>query len=138
MTWNNPSNKTVYVYLNINNGSESETRILSSKSINPNIFVRGLAISTDFSSRVEDVDGNTTGEKNLGTYTPLFEQKIEKNSWRLVSNLSIDGNAWEGRTTNFWDDIIDTAETNNDNSYFIIWRDRNSGTANGHLILWLI
>ncbi len=129
LTWNNPSNKTVYVYLNINNGSESETRILSSKSINPNIFVRGLqAISTDFSSRVEDVDGNTTGEKNLGTYTPLFEQKIEKNSWRLVSNLSIDGNAWEGRTTNFWDDIIDTAETNNDNSYFIIWRDRNSGT----------
>ena len=68
LTWNNPSNKTVYVYLNINNGSESETRILSSKSINPNIFVRGLqAISTDFSSRVEDVDGNTTGEKNLGT-----------------------------------------------------------------------
>ena len=129
LTWNNPSNKTVYVYLNISNGSESETRILSSKSINPNIFVRGLqAISTDFSSRVEDVDGNTTGEKNLGTYTPLFEQKIEKNSWRLVSNLSIDGNAWEGRTTNFWDDIIDTAETNNDNSYFIIWRDRNSGT----------
>ena len=129
LTWNNPSNKTVYVYLNINNGSDSETRILSSKSINPNIFVRGLqAISTDFSSRVEDVDGNTTGEKNLGTYTPLFEQKIEKNSWRLVSNLSIDGNAWEGRTTNFWDDIIDTAETNNDNSYFIIWRDRNSGT----------
>ena len=129
LTWNNPSNKTVYVYLNINNGTDSETRILSSKSINPNIFVRGLqAISTDFSSRVEDVDGNTTGEKNLGTYTPLFEQKIEKNSWRLVSNLSIDGNAWEGRTTNFWDDIIDTAETNNDNSYFIIWRDRNSGT----------
>ena len=108
LTWNNPSNKTVYVYLNINNGNVSETRILSSKSINPNIFVRGLqAISTDFSSRVEDVDGNTTGEKNLGTYTPLFEQKIEKNSWRLVSNLSIDGNAWEGRTTNFWDDIID-------------------------------
>ena len=129
LTWNNPSNKTVYVYLNINNGTDSETRILSSKSINPNIFVRGLqAISTDFSSRVEDVDGNTTGEKNLGTYTPLFEQKIEKNSWRLVSNLSIDGNAWEGRTTNFWDDIIDTTETNNDNSYFIIWRDRNSGT----------
>ena len=64
----------------------------------------------------------------MGNYTPLFEQKIEKNSWRLVSNLSIDGNAWEGRTTNFWDDIIDTAETNNDNSYFIIWRDRNSGT----------
>jgi hypothetical protein len=45
-----------------------------------------------------------------------------------MTQLSVNGNAWEGSTTAFWDDVVDTAETNSDNSYFIIWRDQNGGT----------
>ena len=130
LNWNNPSGKTVFVYLDITKeNGETETRILSSKSQDESVFVRGLdAVPLTFSIRVEDIEGNSTSTDEVGTYTPLFEQKIEKDTWTLVGNLSVNGNAWEGSTTNFWDDIIDTAATNNDNSYFIIWRDQNGGS----------
>jgi hypothetical protein len=130
LNWNNPSGKTVFVYVDIaKEDGETETRILSSKKKDESIFIRGLeAVQLTFSVRVEDIEGNTTSLEEVGTYTPLFEQKIDKNSWTLVGNLSVNGNAWEGSTTNFWDDIIDTAATNNDNSYFIIWRDQNGGS----------
>ena len=41
---------------------------------------------------------------------------------------SINGNAYEGRTVNFWDDVVDTVETDADNSYFIATRDNNGGS----------
>ena len=63
-------------------------------------------------------------------YSPLFEEVIDKSTWSLVSNQSVDGNAWEGSTVSFWDDIVDTTQTDSDNSYFIIWRDQNGGTLN--------
>jgi len=132
VNWTNPNEKTVYVFLDIDDGSgDIETRILSSSNKNANAFVRGLkSVETDFSARVEDLSGNTTQSTSLGKYTPLFEEKIDKSTWTLVSNLSVDGNAWEGKTVNFWDDVIDTAASGVDDSYFIIWRNQNGGVLN--------
>ena len=86
-----------------------------------------------FLTKVEDFDGNITDLEEKGVYAPLFEEVIDKSTWSLISNQSINGNAWEGSTTNFWDDVIDTTETDADNSYFIIWRDQNGGTLNWQL-----
>lgn len=128
ISWENIEEKTVFVYLHIVDGGEEEIRILSSSKANENMFVRGLeAKELAFSTKVEDFDGNITSLGEEGYYTPLFEEKIEKSSWTLVNNLSIDGNAYEGATENFWDDVVDTFETNADNSYFIINRNDNGG-----------
>jgi hypothetical protein len=128
LSWENIEEKTVFIYLHIADGDEEETRILSSSNATENIFVRGLeAKELGFSTKVEDFDGNITSLIDEGYYTPLFEEKINKDTWTLVSNLSIDGNAYEGATVNFWDDVVDTFETNSDNSYFIINRNDNGG-----------
>ena len=127
--WDNIAEKTVYVHLHIVNGGEEEIRILSSNSASESIFVRGLeSVEMTFLTKVEDFDGNITDLEEKATLTPLFEEMIDKSTWTLMSQLSVNGNAWEGETTAFWDDIVDTAETNSDNSYFIIWRDQNGGT----------
>lgn len=128
VSWENIEEKTVFIYLHIADGDEEETRILSSSNATENIFVRGLeAKELGFSTKVEDFDGNITSLLDKGYFTPLFEEKINKDTWTLVSNLSIDGNAYEGATVNFWDDVVDTFETNSDNSYFIINRNDNGG-----------
>ena len=128
VSWENVTEKTVFVYLQIQDGEDEQIRILSSANKNEKIFVRGLeAKPLLFLTKTEDFDGNITGLQEKGTYTPLFEEKINKNSWKLVSNLSIDGNAYEGKTVNFWDDVVDTYETDSDNSYFIINRNDNGG-----------
>ena len=31
---------------------------------------------------------------------------IDKSTWTLVNQLSVNGNAWEGETTAFWDDVV--------------------------------
>tara|TARA_Y100000991_G_C21975449_1_gene351955 strand:+ start:10469 stop:11668 length:1200 start_codon:yes stop_codon:yes gene_type:complete len=129
--WENIAEKTVYVHLHIVNGADEEIRILSSNNPSESIFVRGLeSTELTFLTKVEDFDGNITDLENKATLTPLFEEMIDKSTWTLISSLSVDGNQWEGQTTAFWDDIVDTAETNSDNSYFIIWRDANGGTLN--------
>ena len=81
-----------------------------------------------FLTKVEDFDGNITELEEKATLNPIFEEMIDKSSWTLVSGLSVDGNQWEGQTSAFWDDVVDTVETDFDNSYFIIWRDANGGT----------
>ena len=127
--WDNIAEKTVYVHLHITNGSDEDIRILSSNSLAESIFVRGLeSVEMNFLTKVEDFDGNITDLEEKATLTPLFEEMIDKSTWTLMSQLSVDGNQWEGQTTAFWDDVIDTAQTNADNSYFIIWRDANGGT----------
>ena len=127
--WENTAEKTVYVHLKIVVGEDEETRILSSESPQESLFVRGLeSVETSFFTKVEDFDGNITELEEKGVLTPLFEEQIDKSTWTLMSQLSVNGNAWEGSTTAFWDDVVDTAETNSDNSYFIIWRDQNGGT----------
>jgi len=126
--WENIESKTVYVHLYIRYNGEEEIRILSSNNETESLYVRGLeSIEMTFLTKVEDFDGNITDLEEKAVLTPLFEEVIDKSTWTLVSQLSVNGNAWEGETVNFWDDVIDTAETNADNSYFIIWRDQNGG-----------
>jgi hypothetical protein len=131
ITWDNIASKTVFVYVHIMDSGEETVRILSSNNPQENIFVRGLdAKELTFSTKVEDFDGNITELEEKGKFTPLFEEKIDKSSWTLISGQSINGNAYEGRTVNFWDDVVDTVETDADNSYFIITRDNNGGALN--------
>ena len=131
INWENIEEKTVFVYVHINDGNSEEVRILSSKKMNENIFVGGLdAIPYEISTKVEDFNGNITSIESKGNYTPIFEEVIAKDSWSLIANLSINGNAYEGETVNFWDNVIDTVETDADNSYFIINRDDNGGALN--------
>ena len=129
VNWTNDEEKTVFIYVSITAiDGEEEIRILSSSNQNGARFVRGLAAEElNFSIKVEDFDGNSTPDTDFGNYTPLFEEKIDKTSWRLVSSLSVNGDAWEGQTVNFWDDIVDTVSTDSDNSYFIIYRSLNGG-----------
>jgi hypothetical protein len=128
VSWENATEKTVFIYLHIQDGDDEQIRILSSANKNEKIFVRGLeAKPLLFLTKTEDFDGNISELQEKGTYTPLFEEKINKDTWKLVSNLSIDGNAYEGATVNFWDDVVDTFGTNSDNSYFIINRNDNGG-----------
>jgi hypothetical protein len=131
VNWENVAAKQVFVYLFIENETFSDQRILSSSAAEENFMVRGLdSVYYDFSIQVEDFDGNRTDKVFKESVKPLFEQKIDKSSWTLVPSLSVDGNAWEGVTENFWDDVIDTHESDADNSYFIINRDDNGGTLN--------
>ena len=131
INWENIEEKTVFIYVHINDGNSEEVRILSSKKMNENIFVGGLdAIPYEISTKVEDFNGNITSIESKGNYTPIFEEVIAKDSWSLIANLSINGNAYEGETVNFWDNVIDTVETDADNSYFIINRDDNGGALN--------
>lgn len=131
ITWENISSKTVFVYVHILNGSEETVRILSSNNEQELLFIRGLeSVEMTFSTKVEDFDGNITDLEEKGTFTPLFEELIDKSTWTLVSNQSMNGNAYEGRTVNFWDDVVDTVDTNSDNSYFIATRENNGGSLN--------
>ena len=136
ITWENIQSKTVYVFVHINNGTEEEIRILSSNNSSESIAVRGLpSEEITISTRIEDFDENSTTLEEKGTLTPLFEQVIDKSTWTLVASQSVDGNAWEGASVNFWDDVIDTTNNNSDNSYFMIWRDLNGGSLNWPLDL---
>ncbi|WP_288955929.1 DUF4959 domain-containing protein [uncultured Polaribacter sp.] len=131
ITWENIASKTVFVYVHVIDDGEEIIRILSSSSPQENIFIRGLAAKElTFSTKVEDFDGNITELEEKGKFTPLFEEKIDKSTWTLIANQSINGNAYEGRTVNFWDDVVDTVDTDADNSYFIITRDNNGGSLN--------
>ena len=131
LEWENVAEKTVYIHLHILNAGEEEIRILSSNNASESVFVRGLeSVEMTFLTKVEDFDGNITELEEKAILTPLFEEMIDKSTWTLISQLSVNGDAWEGQTTAFWDDVVDTAETNSDNSYFIIWRDQNGGTLN--------
>ena len=131
ITWENIASKTVFVYVHILEGADEVIRILSSNNAQESIFIRGLVPSEiSISTKVEDFDGNITELEEKGRYTPLFEEKIDKSTWTLVSGQSINGNAYEGKTVNFWDDVVDTVETDADNSYFIATRDNNGGSLN--------
>ncbi len=129
--WQNEAAKQVFVYLYIEDGNQSEERILSSSSADETFMVRGLdSILYDFSVVVEDFNGNKTDKVFKQAIKPLFEEKIDKSDWSLVGSLSVDGNAWEGETDNFFDDVVDTKDSPADNSYFIINRDDNGGVLN--------
>ena len=131
ITWDNIASKTVFVYVHILDGVNETIRILSSNNAQELQFIRGLEPKEiTISIKVEDFDGNITELEDKGQYTPLFEEKIDKSTWTLVNGQSINGDAYEGRTVNFWDDVVDTVETDSDNSYFIATRDNNGGSLN--------
>ena len=54
-----------------------------------------------FLTKVEDFDGNITELEEKALLTPLFEEMIDKSTWTLMSQLSVNGNAWEGQTQLF-------------------------------------
>ncbi len=131
VSWLNPTEKTVFVYLYYDDQIKEKFRILSSSNREESFVIRGLdSINYAFSAMVEDFNGNKTGKQNLETLKPFFEEKIDKTSWTLDQALSVDGDKWEGLTVNFWDDVVDTKDSPADNSYFIINRDDNGGILN--------
>ena len=129
VTWDNPAEKTVFVYVYYKKGdSVVRERILSSSKLSESAMIRGMEPELyDFSIMVEDINGNKTSKIEVGSYKPLLEQKIAKSTWTVLQNLSVDGDKWEGTLASFWDDVIDTKESKADNSYFIISRDDNGG-----------
>lgn len=128
ITWENPDQKTVFVYVNFTKAGKTYERILSSALSDPVLMIRGLDPEEySFSVTVEDFNGNKTDKMDVGTYRPLLEQKIDKSTWKVLQNLSVDGDKWEGTLASFWDDVVDTKESGSDNSYFIINRDDNGG-----------
>lgn len=131
VSWHNPSNKIVHVFLYYTGPGIDTFKIVSSQLVNYSFNIIGLdSVEHSFSTMLEDYVGNKTEVEFKANAIPKFEQKINKGSWSLVSNLSVDGNAWEGVTQNFWDDVIDTNDDPSDNSYFIINRDDNGGALN--------
>ncbi|MDD3077507.1 MAG: DUF4959 domain-containing protein [Paludibacter sp.] len=134
LKWNerfNPNGKQVFIYLYYENGSKIEERILSSADTTGNIPVFGLdSIPYNFYAAVEDFNGNKTDTVGKGTYKPLFEQTIDKSTWTVLQSLSVDGDKYEGSLKAFFDDEIDTKNSNTDNSYFIIDRADNGGQLN--------
>ena len=128
ITWNNPAAKTVFVYLNYTDGVNKYERILSSSNSEESFNIRGLDEKKySFSFLVEDFNGNKTNEVEAGEFTPLLEQKIDKSTWSVVKSLSVNGDKYEGKLANFFDDVIDTNNDASDNSYFVIHRDENGG-----------
>ena len=128
ITWENPDQKTVFVYVNFTKAGKTYERILSSALSDPVLMIRGLDPEEySFSVTVEDFNGNKTDKMDVGTYRPLLEQKINKSTWKVLQNLSVDGDKYEGTLASFWDDVVDTKESAADNSYFIINRDDNGG-----------
>ena len=128
ITWENPDQKTVFVYVNFSKAGKTYERILSSALSDPVLMIRGLDPEEySFSVTVEDFNGNKTDKMDVGTYRPLLEQKINKSTWKVLQNLSVDGDKYEGTLASFWDDVVDTKESAADNSYFIISRDENGG-----------
>jgi len=128
ITWENPDQKTVFVYVNFSKAGKTYERILSSALSDPVLMIRGLDPEEySFSVTVEDFNGNKTDKMDVGTYRPLLEQKIDKSTWKVLQNLSVDGDKYEGTLASFWDDVVDTKESAADNSYFIISRDENGG-----------
>jgi hypothetical protein len=136
--WNNPSKKTVYVYVEYD--SEQDTinnveRILSSEIEHYDFTLRGLdTIPYQVNITVEDLSGNKSALADKGRHIPDPEQKINKSTWTAMTNLSCNANEYEGDVNYFFDDVIDVIELggrldqdpNGNDSYFIILKGSNT------------
>lgn len=121
VSWTNPSENPVHVWLYYKKHDIDTFKIMSSSFSTYRFNIIGLdSVEYEFSADVEDEIGIKSGKKFITNAIPKFEEKIQKDSWSLVSNLSCNGNAWEGQTINFFDDVVDTHDDPNDNSYFIV------------------
>ena len=132
ISWDNPSEKTVYTHFSYDDSEGNNiVRFLSSSRANEKFVVRDMDTTRkEFYVQVEDFYGNKTDKVSKGSYSPWYEEQIDKSLWTLVSNMSVDGNAWEGSTVNMWDGVVDTKESGSDNSYAMIWRNNNGGQLN--------
>ncbi|HYW96197.1 MAG TPA: DUF4959 domain-containing protein [Bacteroidales bacterium] len=131
VTWDNIAAKQVFVYLYYENDGKEEERILSSDKEKEAFTVRGLdSLLYNFSVIVEDFEGNKTDKVSRGSLKPLYEEVIDKSTWTVLQSMSVDGDKWEGTLVSFFDDVIDTKDSPDDNSYFIINRDDNGGMLN--------
>ena len=131
-TWRTPINKTVFIYVDYDDGETVSQRILSRTEQGDAVFsnVRGLdSIPYHFSISVEDFSGNKTDIADKGTHKPKPELKISKSTWKLHATLNkANGNSSEGKSENFFDDIIDVRDIGGtNNSYFIVERGNNGG-----------
>lgn len=128
----NDAEKTVYIYLTYTDDEGNEiTSFYSSSKKEASFYQRGLQSSSrEFFIQVEDFYGNKTDIVSKGFHTPSYEVEIDKSKWTLVSSLSVDGNAWEGKTSNMFDGVVDTKDSSGDNSYCMIWRNNNNGALN--------
>jgi hypothetical protein len=132
ISWDNPSKKTVYTHFSYEDSEGNNiVRFLSSSRAHEKFVVRDMDTTRkEFFVQVEDFYGNKTEKVSKGSYSPWHEEKIDKSLWTLVSNMSVDGNAWEGSTVNLWDNVVDTKESASDDSYAMIWRNNNGGQLN--------
>lgn len=132
LVWENVSAKTLFTYLFYTDSNGNEiSEIIPSALEHEKKVIRGMdTIQKEFFIQVEDFHGNKTELVSKGYHSPLYEEEIDKSKWTLVSSMSVDGNAWEGKTENMWDGIVDTKESNDDNSYCMIWRNNNGGQLN--------
>lgn len=133
ISWTNPAADIVYAWLTFKEegDGESEPIYLSSSRMNESLIVRGMTTKPkEFFVMVEDFYSNKTEKVSKGVHTPLFEEEIDKSLWTLVENLSVDGNAHEGRTVKLWDGEIDYLGSNGQGSYAMISRDNNGGQLN--------
>lgn len=129
--WENTEGKTVHVKIVYSSESGTDSTIFSSKLKVFNSSIRNLdSVDYTITSVVKDNYENSTGRNIEGVLKPRFEEKIDKSTWTLVPTLSVDANAWEGVTENFWDGVIDICTVADDNSYFMINRDDNGGSLN--------
>lgn len=128
--WYTPSKKTVFIYVDYSDGTKAYQRILSSSDKDSvEVNIRGLdSIPYNFSITVEDFSHNKTQKVTKGTFKPKPEFKIDKKSWKVLTNFSANGTSGDGKIENFIDDIIDTQESAADNSYFIVNRGNNGGS----------
>ncbi|SMO83980.1 protein of unknown function [Saccharicrinis carchari] len=133
ISWTNPAADIVYTWLTFKEegAEESDPIYLSSSRVNESIIVRGMNTNRkEFFVMVEDFYNNKTDKVTKGEHTPKFEEEIDKSLWTLVENLSVDGNAYEGKTVNIWDGQIDYLGSNGQGSYAMISRDNNGGQLN--------
>ncbi len=132
MVWENSSQKRLYVHFSyVDTNGNQVVRYISSSREFEKVVMRDMdTIRKEFFVQIEDFYGNKTDKVSKGSFSPLYEEKIPKSAWALVTNMSADGNAWEGRTINLWDDVVDTKESSTDNSYAMLSRSRNGGQLN--------
>lgn len=128
ISWENIVEKMVHVKLLFSSIHGTDSVMISRDIRNYKTQIKGMdTVLYSIDCIVEDKYENKTPKQFVTEAKPMFEEKIDKTPWTLVSELSANGDEWEGLTVNFWDDVIDTRESPDDNSYFIMNKGSNGG-----------
>ncbi|TLX71044.1 DUF4959 domain-containing protein [Labilibacter sediminis] len=131
LVWENVTGDPMYTFLTYESQGEDVRRIIASSHEDGKKVERSMdTLKKEFFVQLEDFYGNKTERVSKGEHSPWFEEEIDKTIWDLVPSLSVDGNIYEGKTENIWDGIVDTKDSNDDNSYALIHRSNNGGQLN--------